>query len=286
MSATRAQRVVTLRRVSVILVASLLLGAATNYLAAGWMVWAPSRFIPFPIRFNTTIEHREHIVTRTATDGHGHEYVTRYARNIYTDRLSMISGLGSGAVVSSFPKVTWAAFPEPRVLPTERAIAALDGAERLSSTSEAEDRLAFLQDFGRDAADASMLGPNHQLIWVAGGWPSRSVQYLRTHSTDGGPYDERIGCIPGRAGILQAFRGFDTIPYEPVWSGIALNTPLYALPWLLVLSLLVFGKPGLRRRRNQCLRCSYSLDDLTAGRCPECGDTIWTPAAAASTAVR
>ena len=68
------------------------------------------------------------------------------------------------------------------------------------------------------------------------------------------------------------------LPYRPIPLGLTLNTLFYAALW----SLLLFA-PGsirrhLRRRRNLCPRCAYSLLNLPPNSpCPECGHTPHPP---------
>jgi len=66
----------------------------------------------------------------------------------------------------------------------------------------------------------------------------------------------------------------------PIWSGLALNTAIYAFAWF-ALFLLVIGPERLRRAhrlaRGLCPRCCYPFGG--AERCPECGTEVAAVAA-------
>lgn len=61
------------------------------------------------------------------------------------------------------------------------------------------------------------------------------------------------------------------IPYRPIWSGLAVNTLVYAVIWAAA----YFCLPVTRRRhrcsRGCCPNCGYDLQHELAGGCPECG---------------
>lgn len=67
------------------------------------------------------------------------------------------------------------------------------------------------------------------------------------------------------------------LPLIPIWAGLALNTLLFATPWLVLALLLAL--PGAlirwrRRRRDRCVGCGYPKPDSAPHdpeRCPECG---------------
>jgi hypothetical protein len=67
------------------------------------------------------------------------------------------------------------------------------------------------------------------------------------------------------------------LPLRPLPLGFAINTLIYSLAWLLILTAI----PALRRRariaRSRCPACNYDLRGLSSGLCPECGE----PAASA-----
>lgn len=64
-------------------------------------------------------------------------------------------------------------------------------------------------------------------------------------------------------------RGGFKVPVQPLWSGLLVNTVVFALPVLSV----VWGAAWWRRRgrvkRGECLKCGYAMAQLE--RCPECG---------------
>lgn len=65
------------------------------------------------------------------------------------------------------------------------------------------------------------------------------------------------------------------IPLAPIWSGLAMNTAVYALTWFALL-LLMLGPMRLLRAhrlaRGRCPRCGYLLRGVAM--CPECGTDV------------
>lgn len=61
----------------------------------------------------------------------------------------------------------------------------------------------------------------------------------------------------------------DTIPIQPLFPGLLVNTALYAAITFLLLSTPSFIRRTSRKRRHACLRCGYDIQTLP--RCPECG---------------
>ena len=66
-----------------------------------------------------------------------------------------------------------------------------------------------------------------------------------------------------------------TLPYRPIWLGIALNTIFYvAIRWLRTIGQDTARRVN-RRKRGQCIKCCYDLRGHPGGggACPECGTT-------------
>ena len=67
------------------------------------------------------------------------------------------------------------------------------------------------------------------------------------------------------------------LPLIPIWGGLAANTLVFAVPWLVLA--IVLALPGAfvrwrRRRRGRCVSCAYPRPGGAASgpeRCPECG---------------
>ena len=59
--------------------------------------------------------------------------------------------------------------------------------------------------------------------------------------------------------------------YKPIWSGLVINTILFAL----IIWLLTLVPPAVyrtfRRKRGLCIKCGYDLRGTSEGGCPECG---------------
>lgn len=62
-------------------------------------------------------------------------------------------------------------------------------------------------------------------------------------------------------------------PFKPLWSGLAINSLLYAL----LLGCCIFAPGALKRRlrasRGRCTRCAYPMGPFTT--CPECGSPAY-----------
>lgn len=62
------------------------------------------------------------------------------------------------------------------------------------------------------------------------------------------------------------------IPYRPLWLGLIADSLFYATIWFAAATLLAFTRRRLRRHRDGCTACGYSLTGLAPGApCPECG---------------
>ncbi|MCG3123307.1 MAG: hypothetical protein GIKADHBN_01719 [Phycisphaerales bacterium] len=64
------------------------------------------------------------------------------------------------------------------------------------------------------------------------------------------------------------------LPLEPLIGGFLANTTLYAVAWLLLLTVPALVRTHVRRRRRRCTGCGYSLADIPETRCPECGRVL------------
>ncbi len=129
----------------------------------------------------------------------------------------------------------------------------------------------------RKRAEAS---DNVWLLIESRGWPARS---LWCHQAQSGFAWERVDLVgaftlPGAHRTLSnrylppAFRNTRTLPYLPVWPGLAINLAF----WSAAAAPLVFAPVAIRRlrrkRRGACPACGYDLRGLPAGGlCPECG---------------
>jgi hypothetical protein len=62
------------------------------------------------------------------------------------------------------------------------------------------------------------------------------------------------------------------IPGTPIWSGVLVNTALFALAWALALYPVASLRRARRRRLGLCERCAYDRRGLPPqAACPECG---------------
>jgi hypothetical protein len=63
----------------------------------------------------------------------------------------------------------------------------------------------------------------------------------------------------------------DVLPTRPIWSGLILNSALYAAGWGLLLIGPRRARARRRKQRGWCLSCGYDLVGSSSGVCPECG---------------
>lgn len=93
---------------------------------------------------------------------------------------------------------------------------------------------------------------------------------LRTRSR--GVFIDRIDGF-GRAGngLVWPHAAHVWLPYQPIWSGLAINTVLYALLVALLGYIHIRIRNARRMLRGRCPYCAYEMQhDFTHG-CPECG---------------
>lgn len=128
---------------------------------------------------------------------------------------------------------------------------------------------------GYDATDAA----SAVLFGVRAGWPFTCVAAYRYRMVYG--WSNKVPEPPYWVGAVTppkflhpksgAWNLPRVIPVRPVWSGLVLNSLVWAVPLGLVLS----GARRLRRRRRDrlgcCRECGYSLTGIGGAVCPECG---------------
>jgi len=111
---------------------------------------------------------------------------------------------------------------------------------------------------------------------VAYGWPLRAMwmelscvevsdaqQPTQRENTGGMPIGWLPNIVVGRNDL-----GSRALPLYPIWSGVIVNSCLYALVCLIGWHATRRGREMLRVRTGRCRKCGYPL---VAGRCPECG---------------
>ena len=130
---------------------------------------------------------------------------------------------------------------------------------------------------GADARRVQPAQATHQVHITAFGWPlpmawsavERTVwcEWPRTRQ-DG--YDE-YGLRARIAPLHHVFGGpiSALLPTHPIWSGMIINSVMYAaLIWLLFASMTMIRRQS-RRRRGRCINCGYPLGESVV--CTECG---------------
>jgi hypothetical protein len=109
-------------------------------------------------------------------------------------------------------------------------------------------------------------------VWlVRAGWPFPCVRHVDVQGQGVVTSDPTVPTNP----LGSWFTVTTLLPIRPLWPGLAWNTLIYAATWFSVL----FGayqfwrtaRSTLRRRRNQCPACGYSLAGVATNLCPECG---------------
>ena len=122
--------------------------------------------------------------------------------------------------------------------------------------------------------------------WIETRYPDGSIQRIRARAAAQPPTAQEFGLlfdgleIPNGTTVWiqrRVNRAFQPaarrLPIQPLPLGFAVNTVLYALPFLgisaIASSLLTRRQ---RKRRGLCVRCAYTLAGLAPGtKCPECG---------------
>jgi hypothetical protein len=138
------------------------------------------------------------------------------------------------------------------------------------------DPLAFTPEWARNRLMPWLLGLRpwpesmETSCIVAAGWPKPALySWFENHRyPESGRFD-----IKGGLSVARWSERFDTrvIPLTPIWSGLAINTAVYASIW----TALLYGPRAARRvgrgRRGLCTSCGYDLLGESEHGCPECG---------------
>lgn len=99
-----------------------------------------------------------------------------------------------------------------------------------------------------------------------------SVRGLSSPGSNTITSDQVEGGFMVRGAPSSRIRDFAAIPYRALWLPLVIDTFAFAAVWLVLLSWPKRVRRILRRRRNRCPNCNYSLLGLAPGsKCPECG---------------
>ncbi len=77
---------------------------------------------------------------------------------------------------------------------------------------------------------------------------------------------------------------FRALPMRPIWTGLAVDTAVWAGTWLVLLEGGWLARRLVRRGRGRCPECGYDLRGQLAAGCPECGWRRMASSAPAGTA--
>ena len=82
------------------------------------------------------------------------------------------------------------------------------------------------------------------------------------------------GIVLSQFPIGSPAQSWRALPYQPIWTGVVVNTILYApLVWLLTLGPFA-ARRIIRRKRGRCAKCGYDLRGAEHDGCPECGGAV------------
>lgn len=137
----------------------------------------------------------------------------------------------------------------------------------------------LLVPWGWDGAWQIGQSSNRHLVLRGWPWPAFAAVLRATGSTPEGPSGwtvvDGIDRSPPRASPWSTVVP-ETLPTRPIWSGLLLDSSLFAAIWFfLLLGSATFWTGARRRRRRRrglCVACGYPASS-SGGACPECGGT-------------
>jgi len=105
--------------------------------------------------------------------------------------------------------------------------------------------------------------------WRADGWPIPALRAeARWSSYADTGVSKVVGVLVGSRHVMPT-DGVRMLPLQPIWSGLVIDTVLYASLWFALFSMGDI-RTILRRRRGLCGHCGYRLLPEQS-RCSECG---------------
>ena len=116
------------------------------------------------------------------------------------------------------------------------------------------------------------LATSTSAIWAGFGWPLLSLSYTgETDPVDGYPtHTSGLNTALPQWSSAGDTRGIARIvPITPIWSGLLVDSALYAAALAGIGGLWTRSRRRFRRRTGRCVGCRYPVMDLDV--CPECG---------------
>ena len=125
-------------------------------------------------------------------------------------------------------------------------------------------------------------GPQHVRVADARGWPFLAMWSALSYDGNLQPPTKIPTIMHGLVLNPNALSGpspgttVRMLPLAIIWRGFLVDTALYSLVWVVLLTLIVAVRRRLRSRQGCCVICGYDLRGTPHGQCPECGTTLTT----------
>ncbi len=122
-----------------------------------------------------------------------------------------------------------------------------------------------------------LAGDIEEVVIDARGWPMPCAYCVWTHpwrltAKPGATWTLRGGiALPDRTGERRPEVGLRALPCIPLLMGVALDSALFALPWLAVITVMPIARWWWRWTLCYCPACRYDLGEAFDLGCPECG---------------
>ncbi len=124
-------------------------------------------------------------------------------------------------------------------------------------------------------ATGKWLTNDHYEIAEARGWPWPCMSY---RFSGRGRATARSGEVTGGIAMqpwnTAAWYSPRVLPYSPIWRTIFADLAVHWMIWVALMVAVIDGRRAIRRWRDQCPKCGYSLRGGEHRQCPECGEAL------------